>query len=263
MIPRFNITEKDFQKNTFPLEQLEVAVNNFSEKGCIIIENAFPKELIQELYNHYVEKYNDYFKEEADPNALKVGQKRIMISVELRPPFNTPLFYANPFVLPILEKLLGPDMILGSIGSVISLPGDPDQGKHRDNPGLFGMDIDGEVPSYIIDLFIPLIDFNSQNGTTRVWPTTHRNFVNGNQVKEYFDPEIKVGSCMLVDYRLYHAGTANLSQNLRPLIYNVYHRPWYRDYINYRNQPARIICKEEFEKIPERFHSLFSVALNI
>ena len=262
MIPTVQLTTQDIQNQTFPEKKLDKICQLFSQKGCLLIENAFPKKLIHKFYEAYIEEYKCFFHEKNDSQTLKVGQKRIMITLDLRPPFNTPIFYANPFVMPILQNLLGDRMVLGSIGSVVSLPGDEDQHQHRDNPGLFDSPLDALLPSYAINMFIPLVQFNKHNGTTKVWPESHRNFTNPMENSDDIDPIISVGSCMLVDYRLYHGGTANHSSFPRPLLYNVYHRAWYRDTYNFQHQPSRQISNKEIDKIPARYRSLFSASLS-
>ena len=91
----------------------------------------------------------------------------------LRPPFNTPLLYANPLVFPIIQQILGRDCILGGFGAVFSLPGAPNQNVHRDFPGLFDRSVDILIPSFAINLIVPLVELNDLNGTTRVWTGSH------------------------------------------------------------------------------------------
>jgi len=54
-----------------------------------------------------------------------------------------------------------------------------------------------------------------------------------------------------------HAGKANLSANPRPILYNMYCRPWFRDSRNYRLQRPIQISRDEYFRIPEEFRSLF------
>jgi hypothetical protein len=61
-----------------------------------------------------------------------------------------------------------------------------------------------------------------------------------------------------MDYRLVHAGTQNRSPNPRPVLYNVYARPWYRDWKNYRKQPPLVISHDELARVPDEHKVLFT-----
>ena len=55
-----------------------------------------------------------------------------------------------------------------------------------------------------------------------------------------------------------HAGNANHSANPRPILYNMYCRPWFRDSRNYRLQRPIRIAREEYLRVPEEFRFLFN-----
>ena len=61
-----------------------------------------------------------------------------------------------------------------------------------------------------------------------------------------------------MDYRLTHRGLANHSDQVRPILSVVYHRPWFRDAVNHRNQPPFIIGKDDFAAVPKPRQRLFS-----
>ena len=65
--------------------------------------------------------------------------------------FNDPEVYANPFIFPLLSKLLQDRQIVESFGAVVSLPGAKEQRVHRDMFHLFepidgGEDILADMP---------------------------------------------------------------------------------------------------------------------
>jgi ectoine hydroxylase-related dioxygenase (phytanoyl-CoA dioxygenase family) len=98
-----------------------------------------------------------------------VGDKRILVPVEVSGLFNTPHLYANPFVFPLAQDILGEECILGSFGAVAALPGAEDQHTHRDHPFLFQEEaIDTAMPAYAVTVIVPLVDVNEHHGTTRV-----------------------------------------------------------------------------------------------
>jgi hypothetical protein len=243
----------------------------FLENGFLIIRNAFDAGFIDKLLDEYLKKYDSYFADKQYPDAQATGDKRTMVSVALEGVFNSPEFYANPRIYPLLRYLLGPDLIINSISSVVSLPGAPDQRVHRDVPNIYVTELNRSgdfswlkyVPPYAVTLGIPLVPISKLTGNTRFWPGTHL-FNAGREHPIHnsgVDFTAETGTCVMFDYRVLHAGLANNSDKIRPIMYNVYSRPWYRDHVNYTKQDPIIITEEQFREIPQSYHHLFAWAL--
>lgn len=226
-----------------------------------MLPGLFTPEYVAGLHRAYVRRYRKYFHDRDHSDALRVGVKRYMITVGLRPPFNEPGLYAPPLLLPVIRKILGAECVLAGFGSVVALAGAPDQHVHRDHPDLFGdPSIDPLMPSFAITAIVPLVDLDASNGTTRLWAGTHRMTDEEALSVAAEDPLVPAGSCLLLDYRLRHGGTANLSPQVRPILYNVYSRPWFRDSRNYRKQASLQIGRREHRRVPEEHRSLFAAA---
>ena len=249
----------------FP-QTLEKAKKLFLENGTLLIKNVFSSNYIQKLNDEYTDTYSKYLQDKKFDDALKVGDKRTMITVSLDGVFNDPEFYANPLIYPLLQYLLSPNMIVGSFGSVTSLPGAREQHIHRDLPHIFdqpdvypgGEKVLPYLPPYAITVITPLVPVNELNGTTRMWLGSHLVTMEKTMDQPISDPIAEAGDVILFDYRLLHTGLANKSNEVRPILYSVYSRPWFRDYINYRKQESLIIPAEEYEKIPKKYLQLFS-----
>ncbi|KAL1526512.1 hypothetical protein AB1Y20_015222 [Prymnesium parvum] len=91
-----------------------------------------------------------------------------------------------------------------------------DQEWHTDGPvSLFAeATTSSHLPPYALNVFFPLVDLNGSNGPTE--------FAAG------------PGSAIIFDYRLWHRGRANNSDQDRPMLYAVVARPWFHDYKNHR-----------------------------
>ncbi len=239
-----------------------LAAAAFRDNGVLLIENAFSTAFIDKLHAAYTDEYRAYFLDLDYPDALNVGDKRTMITVAFAPPFNDPDLYASPLVLPIIRRLLGERCILGSFGSVTSLPGSDLQHMHADHPRLFDDDpVDAAMPPFAITMIVPLVDLNETNGTTRVYPGSHKAPIPTAKSMAHCDPVASRGACLLMDYRLFHGGTPNRSAAVRPILYNVYYRPWFRDFVNFGKQPPLEIDAETYGEIPDSYRSLFQWAL--
>ena len=69
-----------------------------------------------------------------------------------------------------------------------------------------------------------------------------------------------VGDALLFDCRVWHGGTANRSGAPRPVLYNSYQRPWFRDQVNFAQQEPLVIPAQEREGVPESWRYLFDWA---
>jgi ectoine hydroxylase-related dioxygenase (phytanoyl-CoA dioxygenase family) len=233
----------------------------FRSHGCLLLEGVLERRQVERLHAAFVRRYRRYFRDREHADALRVGGGRFMVTVTLRPPFDTPALYANPLVYPILQRLLGPQCVLGSFGSVISLPGAPDQHVHRDHPPLFEEPgLDAEMPAFAVTLIVPLVELDATNGTTRLWPGSHRVWDESVESIEPEDPLVAAGSCLLMDYRLRHGGTANRSTDVRPILYSVYQRPWFRDTQNFKKQDPLQITARAYRALAEEHRPLFAAA---
>ena len=251
--------------NSERLQAVHEAAELFMEHGCILVKGAFDEEYIAQLHRAYVETYYPYFEDREFSDALNVGDKRTQVTVAIEGPFNSPHLYANDFILPVLKLALGDQLILGSFGSVVSLPGATDQHTHRDHPNIYELTeteateawVDILLPPYALNVIVPLVALNATNGTTRLWLGSHLVAKSRTQQMPSVDPVANLGDCVLVDYRLLHCGTANRSTDPRPILYNMYCRPWFRDSRNYRKQKRVRISREEYMRVPAQYRQLF------
>jgi hypothetical protein len=247
-------------------EAVHEAAELFMEHGCVLLKSVLGKDYIAQLHREFVDTYNQYLEDREFPDALSVGTKRTQVTVAIEGPFNSPQLYANEFVLPVLKLVLGEQLIVGSFGVVVSLPGAPHQHRHRDHPNIYELTeteatdawVDIVLPPYALNAIVPLVPLNATNGTTHLWPGSHLVPKSQGEQLPGVDPFVDVGDCLLVDYRLLHAGMANHSPNPRPILYNMYCRPWFRDSRNYRMQRPIKISREEYLRIPQEFRSLFN-----
>ncbi len=255
------LTEEERKRGMW-LREFRSLYEGFRSSGAVLVKGAYNREKLERLRALYLEKYADYLYEEERGDALEVGNRRRMVTIEVAGAFNDPEIYANPFLLPLIQLFTETDAILGGFGSVVSLPGSLDQGVHADHPPLFGEDrFDLHLPCFAILMISPLIEMNDLHGTTAVWPGSHA--VPRKEVQALCRcelPIVEVGDALLMDYRLWHAGTANRSSVPRPVLYSYYARQWFRDCVNYFQQHALEISPEELQRVPDSLRYLFLYA---
>jgi ectoine hydroxylase-related dioxygenase (phytanoyl-CoA dioxygenase family) len=233
------------------------AVEAFLVDGVVVVENVFDSLLVEQLRGAFERRHRRYLTEYDHVDALTVGDRRYMVTVELRPPFADPAVYANPTLMTLLSDLLG-DVRLQNFGVVVALPGAGAQHEHRDGPLLFGgLDLERGLPPHAITVAVPLVDLDEHTGTTRVWPGSHRTWNSSVGDRSSEDPIVDAGSALLWDYRLRHGGLPNRSSRPRPLLYLTYARPWFEDVPNYSKQEPLIMSARQRRRVPVECTSLF------
>lgn len=215
-------------------ETVECASRRFDNDGALIIEDIVDISLVAKARRVFLEGYSRYLDGRKRDNVLMTGGRRLMITIDLQPPFNDPQLFANPYLLPMMEAALDGGFVIGAYVIVCSLSAAPAQRGHTDSGGpLFPSSrFDRLLPTSAITVGIPLLEMNNVHGTTALWLGSHREATHVSD-EEGIEPVVREGSCILWDYRLWHGGTANRSAVPRPLLCITYCRPWFFDYRNF------------------------------
>ena len=240
-------------------EEVRLAYECLVKNGYAILDHVLPEEKVRALSVEFNERYAKYLEASEFDDTVRVGNRRFMIPVDLSGGFGDPLVYANSVVVALIREALDQNAVLESFGAVISFAGARAQHIHRDGPSLFDSAISPMLPAHALTFVLPLVEMNDINGTTALWPGSHR----WKKRDESVPPEaplIPLGSCVLWDFRLYHGGTPNGSDTHRPIVYGTYARRWYQDPSNFEKQAQRRLSYDgDFLRgVPEDSRPLFS-----
>jgi ectoine hydroxylase-related dioxygenase (phytanoyl-CoA dioxygenase family) len=253
-----HLSEKEIKNQALHPNTLKMALHFFKTHGFLKIDNLFSKELIGNLLNSYQEKLNYNEEEVSLDNGTQASHRRHLVPIPFAAPFSDPSLYANPILLPIMKALLGPNLILSSLGAISALPGSTNQHVHADYYPLFEEDMAAstQIPTFAITLGIPLVDIDMINGPTHIWAGSHHIYPIEQNMTTYTKHYLhgNIGSCYFWDYRTFHAGGSNHSEEIRSLLYMAYTRRWFKDVLN----PDYLkMSQEEYFAIPEEHRNLF------
>ena len=259
-MPILRYTSEDLQSGVVTPEMLALGAAMFETYGTVQIDNAFPPAMIERLQEAFFARYSPYFRDAEHPDALYLGDKRYMLTVDMEQPFNAAELIGAPMVLPIIRKILGDECVLGAYTAVISLPGSKDQRLHKDHTPLFpNTPWHHTVPSFAAQIIIPLVPLNEMTGTTQFYKGSHRLTTDKSEALGAQDPVLPLGSCLLNDYRVAHRGLGNRSQQVRPILTLIFNRRWFRDFKNYEKQPPIRLSDKGYSELPADVKRLFSV----
>jgi hypothetical protein len=159
------------------------------------------------------------------------GPGRYYVTLPFDAPWAEPLFYEDPDVLALVERLAGEDFVMCQLASDTPVAGSDYQDVHRDAPPLFP-EIEAETPPFQLAVNFPLVDVTPDNGPFEVARGTHmltkdeglRRLARG-EIK--LDPILlELGDVMIRDVRALHRGTPNRSGVPRPMVVIGYSRRW-------------------------------------
>jgi tetratricopeptide (TPR) repeat protein len=256
-MPRLVFSADDLAASRVRPEMLALGTSLFAQYGTMQIDNAIPADMVAQLHEAFMRRYWAYFRDDNHPDALRLGDKRYMLTVDLESPFDDPMLIGAPMVLPIIRKVLGEDCVLGAYTAVISLPGSADQRLHKDHPALFpNTEWHFKLPCFAAQIIIPLVPLTELSGTTRFYKGTHLTPTDRAEESVAQDPVVPLGSCLLNDYRCAHRGRGNRSKQVRPILTLIFNRPWFRDFKNYGKQPPLRLDEAAYERLPHDLKGL-------
>jgi hypothetical protein len=232
------------------------AVRLFREFGAVRLVNVFSSSFQEDIRKHYQSRYR------TELEATRQADHRPLFTVKIEGPIATPTYLVNPLIEPIVARLLGDDFVIGAVSTVISFPGAPQQFVHRDSPSLSGdYEVDAKLPPYALTTLIPLVDANEETGSTRVWlGSHHQGDPEKGQTLPSDSPNVDFGSLLMTDSRVLHCGSPNVSSKVRPLLYNTYHRNWFRDYSGYSRRQSVSISRRVRSRLAPSLAARFRIA---
>ncbi|NND92940.1 MAG: hypothetical protein HKN42_18935 [Granulosicoccus sp.] len=252
VVPSVRFTADELASGVPAPETLYLCDALFRRYGVLHMKQVFDVDLLANCHDTFLQRYRAYLSDRRHKDALRIGDKRFQITIDIAPPYDSPALFGNELVLALMRRVVGKSCILGCFTSAMSLPGSEDQRLHKDHKALFDGESDvSAIPSFAVTVMVPLVDVNEHVGTTLVKKGSHRLTSAQSADLPYQTPLTEIGDCYLMDYRLSHRGQANRSNQPRPILSMVYSRPWFRDYINFSKQPPLRIDAETFAQLPD------------
>lgn len=220
--------------------------------GYAVLEDALPLSLIERLR----ERFDELLAARIQADGPNRGANRYQMFLPWEAPFTEPLVYENPRVMPLLERVMGPDLIMTYLASDTPMPGSDYQRVHSDTRLLFP-ETQLSLPAYGIVANFPLVDVTEENGPLELWPGGTQYFPLRPDMERHAPSmrsvrlTLRAGSILLRDLRCWHRGTPNRGARSRPHVALVYTRAWYR----FEQRPIEI-PRAAFEALPEKTQRL-------
>lgn len=120
----------------------------------------------------------------------------------------------HPHVLPVVERVLDPGLLISSLSSIAIDPGERAQPIHADDQMI---PLPRPHPPIICNTMWAITDFTEENGATRLVPRSHLEDEPPNPLQEYdtIPAEMEAGSVLVWVGSLWHGGGANRTDQRR------------------------------------------------
>ena len=170
-------------------------------------------------------------------------------------PTQDPVFFPmidHPKVLPIVEGVLGAEIVLGSLNARIVRQTDPQQGLHSDiRESLLNF-----ASPVMVNTVWLLDDFSEANGGTRIVAGTHKSGMAGppqdREVKHIFQLEAPAGSVLVFNGQCWHGGGLNQTERNRHALFGHYRK----NILMFQVDPHDNFPAEWFDQLNDRQKAL-------
>lgn len=239
-----------------PLDESIAAAATFKRDGVVKLDDVIDPTLLTECRAQIERDFPD-FEAHAGSGSYGLEARRFSIPLPVTGALTDPQVFANPTILKLLKTLLGGGYEMDSFGLLVSLPGAPAQRAHHDALLYPESTLDTLLPPTTVAVSIPLVTMDGVNGTTAFWRRSHRDRARAEGASAEapdYAPVVPLGSALLWDYRLVHSGCANNSDSPRPVLFAVFCRRWWHEFIPADDEGYErlVIARDALDRVEEK-----------
>lgn len=240
MIESIPISPEERDTGEISQDNLARANRALREDGIVVLEDIVDLSHIKTLRERMTEDLQKILARPDAPFNFNTG------NVQQDPPPFPPFLFrdilVNDIVISVTKSILGDGLKNTFYSGNTALPSGNRQPVHADS-GQLWPDLLVATPAYQLVVNIPLVDMSDRNGSTEIWPGTHLDttvYVQHGDIKVPQDalerrqavsppiqPTVRLGSVVIRDIRLWHAGMPNHTQAPRPMIAMIHSVSWW------------------------------------
>lgn len=202
---------------------LDDAAESLETLGYAIVDSGFNREELSQLATTFASMRSSYLERYGEARLRQIGEHEL-VRCPLAEDKAFLSLAANPRILALCERLLGPGFILNQQNGVINPAGAKTYSQSRYHRDLPYQHFVSSQPIAINALFC-LDAFTLENGATYVLPASHKQ--EAFPSKAYIDREARqiaapAGSFLVLDCMAFHKGGENTASADRRAINHVY-----------------------------------------
>jgi ectoine hydroxylase-related dioxygenase (phytanoyl-CoA dioxygenase family) len=235
------ISAAELQAGALNDDNLKVAARTLKECGFVVLEDAVPRDWIEQTRQVCDETLERYMQTVSPEKRAFYQHTHAAMFPPRCAPFMDAVAIENAVAVQVTQAVLGPDFFCTFYNTNTQWPHSGIQDVHRDYEHLFP-ELPIALPVMQLAVNILLVDFTLENGATEVWPGSHLIVdgcpKDGEELAERAAllPSVRTtapaGSIILRDMRTWHRGMPNQTNAIRTMLAFVYNRPFLNTYIS-------------------------------
>jgi ectoine hydroxylase-related dioxygenase (phytanoyl-CoA dioxygenase family) len=251
MFSTITATQAELSAGAFEPERAAAAANALWRDGAVVLDGIVDVAHIEALRTRM---------EAEIPGLVERGKTNGPAGhYAQKPPVAAPYVFedvlANRLAVQVAELVVQAPLQLTLINANTILPCTEAQHLHRDHGNLLKEADRSHRPAFV-SVHIPLVDMDERNGSTEVWPGTHRLAHEGPvptdeaqlAARAAVCPPVQVtcpaGGIILRDGRAWHRGMPNASDRPRIMISMIYAAMWSRQGITPFHRSAESVLRD-------------------
>ena len=197
---------------TGPQAEIEGHLRRIAEEGYTVLENAIDLDFVDEVAEALRKVEAELGAVPADNLFEGMHTTRVYNLLVHGPTFEK--IPVHPHVLPIVERVLDPGVLISSLSSIAIGPGERAQPVHADDQVI---PLTRPHIPIICNTMWAITDFTEENGATRLIPGSHLRDHAPNPLEQYdtIGAEMPKGSVLVWVGSLWHGGGANRTDTRR------------------------------------------------
>jgi hypothetical protein len=235
------VTTEEEAAGTLAADHLRAALGALDEDGFVVLHGAVDPAHVTALRDKLFDDLPHWLARDDAPYNFNTGNVQ-----QDAPPFPPYLFrdvLANDFVIAITKAALGTGVKNGFYSGNTAVPGGHARQPVHPDVAQIWPNLSVATPPFGLVVNVPLVDMDARNGSTEIWPGTHRDTTYSlrdgsiripetvlearRAVRPPLQPTVSAGGIVIRDIRLWHAGMPNHTDTPRPMLAMIHWANWW------------------------------------
>ena len=240
MVTTVRLSDSERKAGKLGAENIAISREAILRDGCVVLEDVVSHKSLDVLHDVMMRDLDLFLNSPNRPFNWTKG------NVQQGPPPVEPYLFrdilVNDFAIQGTKSVLGPGLHNTMYGGNTAMPSESRQPAHADIGQLWPNQEVAHYPAMLV-VNIPTVDVTAENGSTEIWLGTHLDTSVAMQdgdivvapdvlearraISPPIQPDIKRGSIVIRDVRMWHAGMPNRTKSPRPMIAMVHVVSWW------------------------------------
>ncbi|KAF2824855.1 hypothetical protein CC86DRAFT_407995 [Ophiobolus disseminans] len=256
------MTNRERTSEVLSLATLQLALIQFHKDGIVVLKDVVEHASLDHIRERMMQ---DLPRNLASPHVHYnhgTAHRNVSQTPPLAAEYLHERVWANRLVVNIIEHIIGPKPQLSFVTSNLALPGG--QGRQAVHSDYYCEHLDFPV---FLEVCIFLEDVDNRNGSTEIWPGTHRGYTKKDHTYAHFgwikksvfsqrarmsppaQLAISKGSVCLRDLRMWHAGMPNHTATPRIMLGFMFSPAWFKSEMRLRMPMEAKVMLEAWEHV--------------